>query len=171
MLNSETLEIAIGMAFLFLPMALTCTAIKDWIEGVLKWWAMDLECALRTLLDDPDGYTTSFLYRHPQIFSLFQGTYDPAHLTSSMLTLGKGALHMHLWHRRNLPSDIPLSHFSTAFLDLVGRGPSVGGSFALSNLCQKMALILLHNFCWELLNATEPARVLRIYRRLLWRTR
>ena len=30
------------------------------------------------------------------------------------------------------------------------------GSVALSNFCQKMALILLNNFCWKLLNATEP---------------
>ena len=30
------------------------------------------------------------------------------------------------------------------------------GSVALSDFCQKMALILLNNFCWELLNATEP---------------
>ena len=30
------------------------------------------------------------------------------------------------------------------------------GSVALSNFCQKMALISLNNFCWELLNATEP---------------
>ena len=31
------------------------------------------------------------------------------------------------------------------------------GSVALSDFCQKIALILLNNFCWELLNATEPA--------------
>ncbi|MDM0104138.1 hypothetical protein QTH97_04290 [Variovorax sp. J22R24] len=126
MFNSETLEIAIGMSFLFLLMALTCTAIKEWIEGVLKWRAMDLERALRTLLDDPDGSTTAFLFRHPQIFSLFQGKYDPSTLTSSMLTPGAGAMHMPLRHRRNLPSYIPSSHFSIAFLDLIGRGPTVG---------------------------------------------
>ena len=30
------------------------------------------------------------------------------------------------------------------------------GSVALSNFCQKMVLILLNNFSWKLLNATEP---------------
>ena len=30
------------------------------------------------------------------------------------------------------------------------------GSVALSNFCLKMALILLNNYCWKLLNATEP---------------
>lgn len=33
---------------------------------------------------------------------------------------------------------------------------TLDGSVALSDFCQKMALILLNNFCWELLNATEP---------------
>ncbi len=55
MLNSETLEVAIGMAFLFLLMSIICTAVKEWLEGMLKWRAMDLERALRTLLDDNDG--------------------------------------------------------------------------------------------------------------------
>ena len=32
------------------------------------------------------------------------------------------------------------------------------GSVALSDFCQKMALFLLNNFCWELLNATEPCQ-------------
>ena len=32
-----------------------------------------------------------------------------------------------------------------------------GGPVALSNFCQKMALILLNNFCWKSLNATEAA--------------
>ncbi len=41
------------------------------------------------------------------------------------------------------------------------------GSVALSNFCQKMALILLNNFCWELLNATEPAAALIPPRRVI----
>ena len=35
------------------------------------------------------------------------------------------------------------------------------GSVALSNFCQKMALILLNNFCWKLLNATDPPFLLK----------
>ena len=123
MLNSETLEVGIGMAFLFLLTSLICTAVKEWIEGILKWRAMDLERAMRTLLDDHDGTTTAYLYRHPMVCSLYQGSYDPAQLTSSMMTPGAGAKHVRLSKRRNLPSYIPRESFATAFLDVVARGP------------------------------------------------
>ena len=131
MLNSETLEVAIGMVFLFLLMSLVCTAIKEWIEALLKWRAMDLERAMRTLLDDPDGKATQALYSHPIIYSLFQGGYDHRQLRSSWLAMGSGAdRHMRLGARRNLPSYIPTAHFATAFIDLVARGPAGQGNAA-----------------------------------------
>lgn len=131
MLNSETLEVAIGMVFLFLLMSLICTAIKEWIEALLKWRAMDLERAMRTLLDDPDGKTTQALYSHPIIYSLFQGGYDHRNLRSSWMVMGTGAdKHMRLGARRNLPSYIPTAHFATAFIDFVARGPSSQGDAA-----------------------------------------
>ena len=131
MLNSETLEVAIGMVFLFLLMSLICTAIKEWIEALLKWRAMDLERAMRTLLDDPDGKATQALYSHPIIYSLFQGGYDHRQLRSSWLAMGSGAdRHMRLGARRNLPSYIPTAHFATAFIDLVARGPAGQGDAA-----------------------------------------
>ena len=123
MLNSETLEVAVGMAFLFLSVSLICTAVKEWLEGIFKWRAMDLERGLRTLLADPDGAITSELLRHPVLFSLFPGTYDPAQLRSSWLTPGKGSLHMRLSQRRHLPSYIPAAQFAVALLDCVARGP------------------------------------------------
>ena len=131
MLNSETLEVAIGMVFLFLLMSLICTAIKEWIEALLKWRAMDLERAMRNLLDDPDGTTTQALYSHPIIYSLFQGGYDAAQLRRSWLTMGTGAdKHMRLGARRNLPSYIPTAHFATAFIDFVARGATTPGAAA-----------------------------------------
>jgi len=131
MLNSETLEVAAGMVFLFLLMSLICTAIKEWIEALLKWRAMDLERAMRTLLDDPQGKTTQALYSHPIIYSLFQGGYDHKQLRSSWLVMGSGAdRHMRLGARRNLPSYIPTAHFATAFIDFVARGPASQGDAA-----------------------------------------
>ena len=123
MLNSETLEVGIGMVFLFLMMSLICTALQEWLEGIFKWRAMDLERGVRTLLDDSDGTLTSFLYRHPLVYSLFQGRYEQAHLVSSSMLSSTGPQHVRLRARRNLPSYIPSSSFAMAFLDLVGRGP------------------------------------------------
>lgn len=141
MLGSETLEVAIGMAFLFLGVSLLCTAAKEWLEGIFKWRAMDLERALRTLLDDADGTKTKLLLEHPALYSLFQGTYDPqglrkGPLTALVLKLRKSLQgtsppqgpdtdrrHMRLSQRRNLPSYIPAAQFATAFMDMVARGP------------------------------------------------
>jgi hypothetical protein len=134
MFNSETLEVTIGMAFLFLAVSLICTAVKEWLEGIFKWRAMDLERALRTLLADADGTLTSELLRHPMLYSLFPGHYDPAQLRSSWLTPGQGSLHMRLSRRRNLPSYIPASQFAVALLDSVARGaaPAAGAAAAAS---------------------------------------
>jgi len=129
MFNSETLEVAIGMAFLFLTMSLICTAIQEWIEGVMKWRAMDLERGLRVLLDDEHGAFTQRLYAHPLITSLYQGRYDAAKLWRSPLTPGLGAKHMRLHARRQLPSYMPAERFVDALLDLVARGdaPAAAG--------------------------------------------
>lgn len=130
MLNSETLEVAIGMAFLFLSVALICTAIREWLEGLLKWRAMDLERGLRTLLADPTGALTRQLLGHPLLDSLFAGQYDPTQLRSSWFAPGKGVQHMRLTHRRNLPSYIPATQFAVALLDWVARGPVGSGDDA-----------------------------------------
>ncbi|MBQ0931423.1 hypothetical protein KAK07_16745 [Ideonella sp. 4Y16] len=122
MFNSETLEVAIGMAFLFLTMSLICTAIQEWIEGIMKWRAMDLERGLRVLLNDDDGTVAQRLYEHPLIYSLFQGRYDPKKLWRSPFTPGLGSRHMRLHARRQLPSYIPSERFADALIDLVARG-------------------------------------------------
>lgn len=124
MLNSETLEVAIGMAFLFLFISIICTAAKEWLEGIFKWRAMDLERALRTLLADPDGALTSELLGHPLLSSLFAGNYDRNQLRSSWMTPGQGSKHMRLSQRRNLPSYIPARQFATALLDFAAHGPA-----------------------------------------------
>ena len=130
MFGSPVLEVAIGMAFLFLAVSLICTAIREWLEGILKWRAMDLERGLRTLLDDGDGSVTGDLLRHPMLYSLFSGQYDPKQLRSSWLSPGKGSLHMRLSQRRHLPSYIPAAQFAVALLDSVARGPVQAGSVA-----------------------------------------
>ncbi|HJV62573.1 MAG TPA: hypothetical protein VJ743_16625 [Albitalea sp.] len=123
MLNSETLEVVVGMAFLFLFVSLICTAVKEWLEGIFKWRALDLERALRALLADADGALTGQLLAHPLLASLYQGNYDPAQLRRSWLTPGKDSMHVRLSHRRGLPSYIPAGQFAAALLDCVARGP------------------------------------------------
>ncbi len=146
MLNSDTLEVAVGMTFLFLSVSIICTAVKEWLEGIFKWRAMDLERGLRTLLADTDGTITSELLRHPLLHSLFPGTYDPTQLRSSWLTPGKGSLHMLLSQRRHLPSYIPAAQFAVALLDCVARGPVAAGiaGAAPNGACDAAAATTLH---------------------------
>ncbi len=128
MLNSDTLEIAIGMAFMFLSVSLVCTAVKEWLEALFRWRALDLERALRTMLADPEGLITGQLLAHPLLDALFQGRYDPSKLRMDRFFGPKDSRHMPLAQRRSLPSYIPSSQFALALLDSVARGPAAKGA-------------------------------------------
>jgi hypothetical protein len=128
MFGSDTLEVAIGMCFIFLSVSLICTAVREGLESLLKMRAMDLERGVRELLNDPDGTTIAkTFYDHPLIYSLFSGGYDPSKLkVSKSLTATRNSRVMSLADRRNLPSYIPANSFSSALLDIVARGPVSG---------------------------------------------
>lgn len=167
MFNSETLEVGIGMAFLFLLMSLICTGIKEWIEGVLKWRAMDLERALRTLLDDNSGRLSAYFFSHPLITSLYQGTYDPDRLKKSWLQSllnGVDGMHMPLRARRNLPSYIPADQFAKALIDIIGRGPATldsehtsPGALTLDQLRERAAALTSPSLRRAVLSAIDHA--------------
>ena len=85
MLGSDTLEIAIGLIFVYLVLSLICSAINELIEGLLNARAANLERGLRELLADPAGTgLVKAIYEHPLIHGLFKGTYDPAKTKKGM---------------------------------------------------------------------------------------
>ncbi|MEP6729770.1 MAG: hypothetical protein ABJE10_03985 [bacterium] len=109
MFGSEILDVAIGVALVFLMMSFLATAIREAIESVVKARAVHLERGIKQLLDDPDGTgITRAFYEHPLIFSLFKGDYDP----KDRRFLG-----------RSLPSYVPARNFADALIDLAIRGP------------------------------------------------
>jgi hypothetical protein len=56
MFNSTILDVAIGLIFVYLVLALICTTVNEWIAGGLKIRARTLEEGLRGLLNaPPDG--------------------------------------------------------------------------------------------------------------------
>ncbi len=126
MFGSTVLDIAIGLAFLYLLLALICTTVNELIESFIKKRATDLERGILEMLGNEKevqekvaGATDAAkvesearekgaanaakwlkqLYEHPLIFSLFGGKYE------------KGC--------RNLPSYIPARNFAVALLDAV----------------------------------------------------
>ena len=92
MLGLEMLDVAIGMTFIFLMLSLICTALSELIEAYLKRRAVDLEKGIRELLHDEEGTgLASELYRHPLVFGLFKGVYNPDNIekTAGSISLSK----------------------------------------------------------------------------------
>lgn len=122
MFGSDMLEVGIGLSLLFLLMSLICTALRETLEALLKSRGKDLARGIRELLQDPTGTgVAKDFFQHPLIFGLFKGNYAPPKkdsLTGKIASFFAG---------RNLPSYIPASHFATALLDLVTRGPVLPG--------------------------------------------
>jgi hypothetical protein len=119
MLNSTTLEVAIGMAFIYLLLSLFCTAINEAIAGVLGSRAKNLEKGIQCLFTDglktkgdpnsPDSAITlaQAIYDHGLIQSLYRRTENEK----------AGA-----WFQKMgslLPSYIPTRTFSSALLDVL----------------------------------------------------
>ncbi|MCW3054947.1 MAG: hypothetical protein JWN14_4117, partial [Chthonomonadales bacterium] len=78
MFNSDVLDVAIGIVFVFALTSIICTAIREGLEAWLKTRAAYLEYGIRELLHDKEanGLASSF-FNHPLIYSLFPGGYSP----------------------------------------------------------------------------------------------
>jgi hypothetical protein len=117
MLGSEILDVAIGLILIYLLLSLIASSVREGIEGWMKHRAAYLERGIRELLGDDKGTgLAQDVYKHPLIYSLFTGDYDPE---------GKNRRWMSPGHR--LPSYIPSSNFALALLDTVARGAHVTG--------------------------------------------
>src|ERR1044071_3229730 len=115
MLGSGSLEVVIGVIFLFLLVSLACSAVREGIEAWTKTRAAYLEYGLRELLHDRAGSgLAAQLFNHPLIYSLYAEEYAPGRSDRRPGLLAKG---------RNLPSYIPSKSFALALLDLAARGP------------------------------------------------
>jgi hypothetical protein len=112
MFNSQILDVAIGMIFVYLLLSLMCSAANELIELWLKNRAADLERGLKELLKDKDGSgMVKDVYSHQLVNSLFEGEYKPGLQGLANKLLGKV----------NLPSYIPSRNFALALMDLIPR--------------------------------------------------
>jgi hypothetical protein len=122
MLNSTTLEVAIGMALIYLLLSLFCTAINEAIAAILGSRAKNLERGLQSLFTDglkadaakdaggkviPAVSLTEAIYAHGLVQSLYRSTVSE--LPSGCFSkIGS-----------KLPSYIPARVFSSALLDIL----------------------------------------------------
>jgi hypothetical protein len=107
--NSIVLDVAIGLAFVYLLLSLLCTTVNEWIAGILNTRSKTLQEGIRRLLDDQPFAGTHFLdafYQHPVITGMMRTGGHPSYLAGRT--------------------------FATAVVDLVT--PAVQGPITLPNL-------------------------------------
>jgi hypothetical protein len=90
LLGSTVLEVAIGMALLYLLMAIFCTVSNEWIAGVLNTRATMLARGLRQMLDCQPAHVTAQntnpvtmiekFYSHPLITGLMDEGKHPSYM-------------------------------------------------------------------------------------------
>lgn len=112
--NSTVLDLAIGIVFVYLLLAIICTTVNEWIAGITSVRAKTLAKGIQQLLDQQKGSdpTRSFLeefYAHP--------------LIAGMLTPGKAVSDGH-------PSYLPSRTFATAVMDLATKDKPGAIAFA-----------------------------------------
>ena len=112
-LNSTVLDVAVGLVFVFLLLAIICTTTNEWISGIFNLRGKTLGTAITQLLDNQkNGSGNSFLldfYAHP--------------LIAGMVAPGKNASSGH-------PSYLSSRTFATAVMDLATAGKPGSISFA-----------------------------------------
>jgi hypothetical protein len=97
MFNSTVLEVGIGLAFVYFLLAVVCSAINETISSFTRHRAKELKKGLESLLGDPQKVRE--LLDHPLVRGLSR----------------KG----------NVPSYLPASTFSVAFLDLASSKQTI----------------------------------------------
>jgi hypothetical protein len=84
LLGSNILEVAIGVAFIYLLLAIFCTNLNEWFAGLLNTRAKMLEQAIRQLLGNQQTVQAAdFLkefYRHPVIKGLMRDSAYPSYI-------------------------------------------------------------------------------------------
>jgi hypothetical protein len=102
--NSITLDVMIGLVFVYLLLAILCTTVNEWLAGLMKLRSKNLAAAIKQLLDSqsgPGGDAGWFLkkfYEHP--------------LIAGMLKPGMTGAAAH-------PSYLPSRTFATTVMDIV----------------------------------------------------
>jgi len=142
MLGSATLDMVIGMVFVFLLLSLVVSAVREAIEARLQDRAKLLGRGIKELLGgDPEGAqavpgsTSSAMverfYSHPLIAALYSGPFDKKLLTYKRNTFGFWVLKYigsFLFRRTRMPSYIPARTAALALLDLARTGQLAGGT-------------------------------------------
>jgi hypothetical protein len=130
--GNTALDVALGLAFVFLLFSVLCSAVQELIAGILDLRSATLEKGLRNLLDDPGGKTGGAPAKplpDPPGGSQAVGGQTTEPLEAEPLSdqlLGHGLVrtlykdsHVLFRRKRRGPSYIPAPVFARSLLDLV----------------------------------------------------
>jgi hypothetical protein len=102
MFGSNTLEVAIGIVFVYLLLSLFCTAVNESIAATIQQRGKNLKAGLQNLLNDPDFTALAQqLYSHGLVCGVSKDATNPA-------------------KPNRLPSYLSPTSFSLALLDILG---------------------------------------------------
>lgn len=118
MFGSVILDVFIGLILVFLLLSLICSAIREGLAGFSGVRAKMLERGIVELLQH-DAKLVADFYSHPQIWSLYKGSYADAKVSARFR--GK-PLQFLSFLKNSLPSYIPSRSFAMALLDMAARG-------------------------------------------------
>jgi hypothetical protein len=87
--NSNVLDVVIGVIFVYLTLAILCTAANEWVAAVTRRRGRMLEKGIKRLLANQptqsdaaaEGFASAF-YRHPIITKMKDGNRHPAYLSA-----------------------------------------------------------------------------------------
>lgn len=79
-----SIEVLIGLALVYLLLALIVTALTEWTSSAFRYRASNLHKAVRQMLDGASGSATNAerFYQHPRIVALSEGTRRPSYIPS-----------------------------------------------------------------------------------------
>src|SRR6185436_19881181 len=97
--NSTVLDVAIGLVFVYLLLAILCTAANEWLAALTKTRAKFLEKGVKELLNNqalsPAGDNQEFVrafYQHPIITGMMRDGRHPAYLSARIFAAAVGDL-------------------------------------------------------------------------------
>lgn len=87
MFGSKMIEVAVGLTFFYVLLALICSTINEWIVMLTKLRAKNLEKGIKALLEDSTSQDLAqAVYGHPLITGLAKKGYKPSYISSKNFT-------------------------------------------------------------------------------------
>jgi len=131
MIIFKTLDVAIGVTFLYLVLAFLSSAVVEFISNWRNWRAQMLHDAIANMLDGSSLMTVDEIYTNPIVLAFCRNDAAPSWID----LLEQFGWHKNLFGKQaTLPSYIPANAFSAAVMDELKRvAPRLSGTTSVAS--------------------------------------